>query len=180
MKSAALDKGELIDVQTLFKYAENNVPKLATNIGGVKCPIVKTATGNTFVIGQMTEADKQKINLPSPKPLMLRPLLTNPETGDDDLKLIPALRKRLDAESSYEVTSRSGKGEPLLIYNDDDNLPGAVRVTGTYTVEGSRVRVKAFLRRDGETIATLPEIVTTPELLPDQLLMAIRANLLIP
>jgi WD40 repeat protein/uncharacterized caspase-like protein len=177
MKGAALDKGEYVDIQQLFSYAQKQVPQLAQNIGGVQRPIVSAPLGKTFVIGQMTDAEKRNLNLPSPKPLLLRPLLTNPETGDDDLKLIPALRKMLDAESSYEVMRRSGKGEPKLIYIDDDNFPGAFRLTGTYTVEGENIRVKAFLRQDGKTIATLQEILITKEKLSEELLTVVRAEL---
>ncbi len=174
MKGAALDKGEYVDVQQLFSYAQKEVPRLATNIGGIQSPIVSAPLGKTFVIGQMTDAEKRNLNLPAPKPLLLRPLLTNPETGDDDLKLISALRKMLDVESSYEAMRRSGKGEPVLFYIDDDNFPGAVRLTGTYTVEGESVRVKSFLRQDGKTIAALPEILTTKEKLADELLKTVR------
>lgn len=177
MKGAALDEGDFIDVQTMFSFAQNTVPKLATNIGGVQRPIVKTATGKTFPIGQMTDAEKQKINLPSPKPLMLRPLLSNDETGDDDLKLIPILRKMFAAESSYEVVRSRGKGEPILIYIDDDSFPGAMRVTGKYTIEGDKVRIKALLRQDGKTIATLTEIFTTKEKVLEELLTGIRDTL---
>ena len=177
MKGAALDKGEYVDIQQLFSYAQKQVPQLAQNIGGVQRPIVSAPLGKTFVIGQMTDDEKKNLNLPSPKPLLLRPLLTDPETGDDDLKLIPALRKMLDADSSYEVMQRTGKGEPKLIYIDDDNFPGAVRLTGTYTVEGRSVRVKAFLRQDGKTIAALPEVLTTEEKIADELLKTVREAL---
>jgi len=158
MKGAALDKSEFVDVQQLFSYAQTQVPRLAQNIGGVQRPIVSAPLGKTFVIGQMTDTEKQKIPLAAVKPLLLRPLLTNPETGDDDLRLIPALRKSLDAESSYEVMQRSGKGAPVLVYIDDDNFPGALRVTGTYAVEGDTVKIKAFLRQDNKTVAALAEV----------------------
>jgi len=177
MKGAALDKGEFIDVQKLFGYAQTEVPRLAANIGGVQRPIVSAPLGKTFVIGQMTDAEKEKVPLSATKPLMLRPLLTNPETGDDDLKLIGELRKRLDAESSYEAMQRSGRGAPTLVYVDDDNFPGAVRITGTYTVEGGRVKVKAFLRQDGKTVATLPEIFADKDKVTDELMAAIRVVL---
>ncbi|MEO8073825.1 MAG: caspase family protein, partial [Acidobacteriota bacterium] len=166
-----------IDVRLLLDYAEKRVPDLAKEMKLDQHPLIKQPSGNTFLIGQMTDAEKQKINLPQPKPLLLRPLLTNPETGDDVLKLIPELRKRLDAASSYEVTQRSGKGEPALIYIDDDSFPGAVRVTGTYTVEGENVRLKAFLRRDGNTIATLPEIAAPKNKILDELLAIVQAEM---
>lgn len=158
MKGAALDKSEFVDVQQLFSYAQTQVPRLAQNIGGVQRPIVSAPLGKTFVIGQMSDAEKQKIPLAAVKPLLLRPLLTNPETGDDDLHLISGLRKSLDAQSSYEVMQRSGKGAPVLVYVDDDNFPGAMRVTGTYTIEGETVKIKAFLRRDNKTVAALAEV----------------------
>lgn len=158
MKGAALDKGEFIDVQKLFAFAQGEVPRLAQNIGGVQRPIVSAPLGKTFVIGQMSDAEKERVPLASVKPLLLRPLLTNPETGDDDLHLISALRKSLDAQSSYEVAKRNGGGAPVLVYVDDDNFPGAMRVTGTYTVENDTVKIKAFLRQDNKTVAALAEI----------------------
>lgn len=180
MKGAALDKSEFVDVQQLFSYAQTQVPRLAQNIGGVQRPIVSAPLGKTFVIGQMTDAEKQKVPLASVKPLLLRPLLTNPETGDDDLRLIPALRKSLDAQSSYEVSKRSGKGAPVLVYVDDDNFPGAMRVTGTYTIEGETVKIKAFLRQDNKTIAPLAEVSGAKnniDALVNQLVAEILTNL---
>jgi len=178
IKGSALQKAtEYIDVRILLDYAEKRVPELGKDLQLDQRPIIKQPSGTTFVIGQMTDAEKQKINLPSPKPMLLRPLLTNPEMGDDDLKFIPALRKRLDAESSFEVMKRSGQGEPVLVYIDDDNFPGAIRVTGTYSVAGDTVRVTAFLRKDGKTIANLPEIVGEKEEIVEKLLALIRTEL---
>lgn len=180
MKGAALDKSEFVDVQQLFSYAQREVPRLAQNIGGVQRPIVSAPLGKTFVIGQMTASEREKIPLAAVKPLLLRPLLTNPETGDDDLHLISALRKSLDAQSSYEVMQRSGKGAPVLVYVDDDNFPGAMRVTGTYTVEGETVKIKAFLRQDNKTIATLADVSgakSNIDALVGQLVAEILSNL---
>lgn len=177
MQGADLKTGGYIDVRQLFSHAEQAVPKMAINIGGVQKPIVSAPLGTTFTIGQMTDADKEKIKLPQPKPLMLRPLLTNPETGDDDLKLIPALRKMLDAESSYTVARQRGTGEPKMIYIDDDSFPNAIRLTGTYTIEGDEVKVKAFLRRDGKTIAQLAEITAQKPEVVNKLLAAIQVEL---
>ena len=177
MKGAELDRGEFIDVRKLFSYAEKEVPKMAENIGGVQKPIVSAPLGKTFVIGQMTENEKKQINLPSSKPLMLRPLFINPETGDDDLKLIPQLRKRFDAESSYEVVRQRGGKEPILIYVDDDGFPGGIKITGTYTVAGGEVKIKAFLRRDNKTIAALPEITASKGEIVDKLFGVIQTEL---
>lgn len=179
MKGFALQKAtENIDIRLLFDYAEKRVPELAKAVSLEQRPVIKQPSGNTFVIGQITDAEKKNIKLPQPKPMLLRPLLTNPETGDDDLKLIPALRKMFDAESSYEVIKQRGETEPILIYIDDDSFPNAIRVTGTYSVEGKNIRIKAFLRRDNKTIATLPEIsADSKEKVLDELLKVVRAEL---
>jgi WD40 repeat protein/uncharacterized caspase-like protein len=177
LRGAALDKGDFVDVQTLFRYAELEVPHLAGSVGGVQKPVVKSPTGNTFLIGQMTDADKRLVPLSQVKPLMLRPRLGMGEENDDPLNLVAELRKRFDAESSYEVMRRSGKGVPILIYVDDDSFPGALRVTGTYTLDGDTVRVKAFLRRDGKTVAVLQEIQSNKDSVVEKLVAAVRAAL---
>jgi hypothetical protein len=38
---------------------------------------------------------------------------------------------------------------------DADELPGAVRPSGKYTVAGQAVRVRLHLRRDGQTLAVV-------------------------
>lgn len=166
-----------IDVALLFNYAQNRVPEIAKEMSLDQRPIIKTPSGNPFVFGQIADEDKTKISLPALKPMLLRPRLGSGEENDDPLNLVAELRKRFDAESSYELMKRNGKGEPVLIYVDDDSFPGAVRVTGTYTVEGEKVRVKAFLRKDGKTIATIPEIFIEKENIVDELLNAVRNEL---
>ena len=177
LRGAALDKGDFVNVQTLFRYAEQEVPHLAGNIGGVQKPVVKSPTGNTFLIGQMTDADRRLVPLSQVKPMMLRPRLGMGEENDDPLNLVAELRKRFDAESSYEVMRRSGKGDPLLTYVDDDSYPRALRVTGTYTLDGDTVRVKAFLRRDGKTVFVLQEIQSDRASVVEKLVAAVRAAL---
>jgi WD40 repeat protein/uncharacterized caspase-like protein len=177
MKGGELDAGGFIDVQKLFSYAEQKVPALAKDIGGVQKPIVSSPLGSSFTIGLMTDEEKKQIILPTPKPLMLRPLLASPPINNDPLNLIPELRKRLDAESSYEVVRQRGGKEPLLIYVDNDNFPGAVRVTGTYSVQGDKVSLKAYLIKDDKILAELPEIVAEQSKVLDELLKLVRVEL---
>lgn len=166
----ALDNGQ-VQTQMLFDHAVKTVPTLANGIGGVQQPRVFGST--SIPIGLITDNEKKDIKLALPKPVLLRPLLTNPETGDDDLHLIPELRKRLGIESSYEVVRRRDGREPGLVYIDDDSFPGGIRVTGTYTVDGETVRISAFLRQDGKTIAKLPEITTPKDQVTAQLIAQI-------
>jgi hypothetical protein len=40
------------------------------------------------------------------------------------------------------------------VFVDADELPGAIRPAGTYTVMGQTVKVKINLRQDGNTVGT--------------------------
>ncbi len=81
------------------------------------------------------------------EPLILRPLLINPEDNDDTLNLSIELRKTL-AAASY-ATARGGAEDVEAVFVDTDDLPGAVRVTGTYTVRNGPIHVSLTLKRNG-------------------------------
>jgi hypothetical protein len=175
MKGASLDN-ERVDVRKLFSYAETNVPKMAANIGGIQRPIVSAPSGQTFIIGQMTESDREKIILPSPKPLMLRPRLGMMPRNNDPLGLTSKLTKGLDAESSYEVAKQRGDSEPLMIYVDNDSFPGALQITGTYTVEGETVNIQAYLIIDDSEVK-LQAVEGSKEDVIESLMTVIRESL---
>lgn len=180
MRGAALRPATSdVEVRLLLNYAERRVPELAREMKLEQKPVIKQPAGNSFLVGKMIDEDRLQINLPVLKPVLLRPRLTNPAADNDDtLNLIPELSKRFDLENSYEVMRRSGRGEPSFIYIDADYFPGAIRVTGTYTVQAETVKVKAFLRRDGLTIAALPEIVATKDTVLGKVVDAVRTALL--
>jgi len=109
--------------------------------------------------GTVGKEEKALIPLTMIKPVILRPILLNAEEQADTLDLIKELRKRLRDESAVLV--RSGEHQLLVVYVDEDELPGAIRPSGTYTVEGERVQVTLVLRRDNQKIATLPLVEGT-------------------
>jgi uncharacterized caspase-like protein len=152
MRGAALRDGEFIDVSKLFQYSADEVPQLAKDIGGIQAPMIFAPRGTSFDVGQLKAEDKQAIPLASPKTFILRPRLTDLEIGDDTLDLIKLLSKRLNDES---YASRGAPGQSLgIVFIDADELPGAIRPAGTYTVTGQTVKVKVNLRQDGQTINT--------------------------
>jgi hypothetical protein len=106
--------------------------------------------GTSFDIGQLLPEDRKAIPLAQVRPLLLRPVLLNADDLDDNLGLMPLLRQRLTEAS---VASPRGGGLPRAVYIDADELPGAVRPFGKYTVTGKRVRVTLALRRDGKEVA---------------------------
>ncbi|MGH8583113.1 MAG: caspase family protein, partial [Gammaproteobacteria bacterium] len=153
LRGAALRDGEYADISTLFQYARDQVPQLAREIGGIQEPRIAAPRGDSFDIGQFTKEDKAAIPLAMIKPLILRPVLLNPEQGFDNLELTAALRRQLQADTDTQTATRGPRGEPAAIFVDADELPGGIRPSGTYTVEGRQVKVKLFLIRDGLRVA---------------------------
>ena len=148
MAGAKLREGEYVDVSGLFQYAADEVPQLARGIGGVQKPLVIAPRGTSFDIGRLVEADRKALPLAKPQPLILRPLLSNAEDGDDNLKLAGLVRKQL-ADDSF-ITPRST--DITTVYVDADEMAGAVRPAGTYTVDGKKVSVRLVLKRDDKTL----------------------------
>jgi len=148
MAGAKLREGEYVDVSSLFQYAADEVPQLARGIGGVQKPLIIAPRGTSFDIGRLVEADRKAIPLARPKPFILRPTLSNAEDGDDNLKLATFVRKKL-ADDSF-VTPRGN--DTATVYVDADELAGAIRPAGTYTVDGNKVAVRLVLKRDGQVL----------------------------
>lgn len=155
MKGASLRKrieGEYVDVMTLFRDVADRVPRLANGIGGIQMPLVSIGEGGSFDIGRLTTEDKAKIRLADKRPLVLRPRLVNTDDPDDD-KL-----ERLFERSLREASAPVGRGkQPALVYVPvADEFPGAIRVTGNYSMVDSKVTGRLTLRRDGKVIALVP------------------------
>ena len=152
MRGAALKEDQFVDVALLFQYAADQVPQLARNIGGIQRPIIAAPHGVSFDLGLLkTKEDKLAIPVAQVKPLLLRPVLVNRDenVGFDDLELVPLLRERLQTESETKVR---GAGSWNSVYVNADEMPGAVRPSGTYVVNNGIVRVTMNLIQDGKKI----------------------------
>src|SRR5437667_9919053 len=161
MRGAALREGQFVDVSKLFQHAADQVPQLAQHVGGVQRPVVAAPRGGSFDVGRLEDPDKAAIPLALVKPLVLRPSLLNRDEDEDDLKLTALLRQRL-AEASYA----GGRGRaPAIVYVPEDEFPGAVRPTGTYTVSGKKVQVRLTLRKGMQVAARLQVEGTKDDLL---------------
>jgi hypothetical protein len=129
------------------------VPQLARNIGGIQRPIIAAPQGTSFDVGLLrSKEDKAAIPLALLKALLLRPVLVNRDenVGYDDLELVPLLRERLQAESEVNVRGRPDAW--VSVYVNADEMPGAVRPSGTYSVTGDTIRLTMNLIRDGKRI----------------------------
>jgi WD40 repeat protein len=177
MKGAALREESYVDVSRLFQYAKDEVPKLAGSIGGIQDPrYMAPRQAESFDIGLLRTEDKAQIPLASARPMVLRPTLMNPVERFDNLELTKAFKAKLNDESYASARRGAASG---AIYVDADELPGAVRPTGTYRIVGDRVVVSLLLRRDQTTLADLTVEGTRRDLpgLTDRLVTALRQAL---
>ena len=163
----------------LFQYAADQVPQLARNIGGIQKPMILAPRGTSFDIGRLKDDDKKLIPLAQVRPLVLRPLLQNADENvlDDDLGLMPLLRKRL-----IEQGHAAARGVQAALFVDAEEMPGAIRPTGKYTIEGKTVQVRLLLRQDGKTIGSVQVEGSRDQLdeLTERLAVAIAEKLKTP
>jgi WD40 repeat protein/uncharacterized caspase-like protein len=154
MKGSKLRDGKFADVSELFIYAQDTVPRLAKNIGGIQRPIVISperersvvfGESGSFDIGMFTAKEQEAIKIAAPKPFVLRPTLINLKLSYDDLDLTPLLREALREAGDIP---ESGGTEPSLSFVDADEMIDAVRLSGLYTIEGEKVLVTMRLIRN--------------------------------
>jgi hypothetical protein len=150
LQGPALRDGEYVDVSRLFQYAADEVPVLARSLGGVQQPIVAAPGGLSFDIGRLTPEDRAAITLPLARPMLLRPVFLDPAQGFDHLDLMTLVRAQLSAASA--PTARGSASLPYAIYLDADELTGAIRLSGTYSVDAQAVVVNVNLIRDGRRV----------------------------
>jgi len=154
MKGAALREEEYVDVQTLFQYAADQVPKLAIGIGGIQKPTIAAPSGTSFDVGRLIEDDRSAIPLEIIKPVILRPLFLNAATGEDALavSINKELRARLRDDDYPQL---EGKATASFVYIDVDEFKDGIRASGTYKVEGDRVILHLHLRRNDQVLLSL-------------------------
>lgn len=149
MRGAALRDKQFVDISRLFQYAADEMPVLARNIGGIQRPRIAAPRGTSFDIGQLFDEDRRKIPLASSKPLLLQPMFLSTDEGFDQLELSSLVRQRLQAQS--DAAARGGRRLPV-VYLSADQLTGAIRPTGSYTIRDRSVSVLIALVRDGSKI----------------------------
>lgn len=157
IKGAAL-RTNRIETQFLFDYAVNQVPIMASGIGGIQRPRVFGST--SIPIGLMEADDKAAIKLETVKPIVLRPnFVLVGETASDVLELTDQFQRLLIRASEARPLESTDRG-PLLVFIDDTGFPGGIRVTGTYTTDAKgAVKLRAFLWKDRKIFKELDQLV---------------------
>ena len=106
IKGEALNDQRIVDINNLFRFAREEVEKLAKEIVKIQKPKVSAPKGDTFPVGQLTKEDAEKIVLATPKPIILRPRFLEEQTDDDPLELEKKLRELLRDETAIEFGAR--------------------------------------------------------------------------
>jgi hypothetical protein len=149
MKGARLRENQFADVGLLFGYAQETVPQMAKNIGGIQRPLIITPdTSSSFDIGKFTTEEQKLINLSTPKPIILRPNLRNSSLRFDNLKLTQMMTEEL-RQVSY-VQAR-GEQSPI-VFVEANEMTDAVQPIGDYTIEGDTLKVTMILVKDNAPI----------------------------
>ena len=137
-----IDGGEeYVDVKKLFQYAEDQVPLLAANIGGIQKPFARgTDDKGSFDIGRMTGEDKEKIIISEPKPVFMACTFQD----EDQLFDVLGLSNLVNAEFR-EITAKGKEAE--FCFTEGRGYPDAYQVSGTYSVKENRVKVNYIIRK---------------------------------
>jgi len=151
MKGAALTNDVDVDVVNLFEYAANRVPHLALGIGGIQRPLALERPGAaSFDIGEIEPSDRVRIPLAAPAPVILAPRFMDPVELSDNLSLEPAVSARLRDET--DVASRGSASQASPVFIPAEEIPGAIRPSGKYTIANGQVTVELGLFRDGKLL----------------------------
>ena len=156
IKGAKMRENQFADVGLLFGYAQETVPTIAKNIGGIQRPLIITPdTSASFDIGKFTATEQNQIPLSNPKPLILRPSLRNAKLKFDNLKLTQEMTKQL-REIAYAQT----RGNPSqIVFVEADEMTDAIQPVGDYWVEGDTLKISVILVKNNQPIGK--EIVVT-------------------
>jgi uncharacterized caspase-like protein len=147
--TAFLREGEFVDVQKLFARAVDRVPELAGDVGGVQQPrLAVPRGGESFDLGQLNAADRDRILLVQKRPLVLRTsFIQNDRSFRDKLKLGQAVDLVL-----REVASR-GRAAPI-VFVDADEFSNAYLLSGGYTAEGESIVLQVSVSKDDNDVGT--------------------------
>jgi len=152
MKGAGLKNDVDVDVVKLFEYAADRVPDLAHGIGGIQKPLPLEPAGTTsFAIGELNRDDRSRILLAVPMPVILAPRFMNTVELLDSLSLEAAVSAKLRDETD---SRHCGTSCAPVVFVQADEMSGAIRPSGAYTVADGQVTVRLGLARDGKPLTS--------------------------
>ncbi|MEL6193573.1 MAG: hypothetical protein AAFR66_16045, partial [Bacteroidota bacterium] len=171
MKGPGLRERQFVDVDRLFIHAKTRVPNLADNIGLEQSPKTFSPPGSgSFEFGKVTEDVKSKIELSSPKPILILDRI-----GDDNDKFKRDTEKfTARVEASLEEEANKGKNAKLSFLGK--NLEGGENIyhlLGLYKNIDGTYELNAGLMKNEEEVAEFTVSDTDLQALAKKLTMAI-------
>ena len=141
-----------VDVIGLLRFAQNQVPLLASDIGGIQSPqLAMPKGGQSFPVGRLEAEDRDRIPLASPRPLMLQSRFDRFTQPTDEFGLSRRFDEVLRAHGEDLESAR-------FIYLDADRGTGALRIAGRYRIEARKILVRVFLLRDDRRLGDSFEV----------------------
>ena len=129
-----------LDVDQWLSYAASRVESLKNEIGiaGLQRPEFKRSSkGSSFDLGVTNTSRKGSIGLKSPRPIAI--MGSFEQDQEDPLGIEKAVAANLKESTVFKL------------WTDVVKHPNVYRIAGTYTVEGGKVTVNAFLQKfDGQ------------------------------
>ena len=133
-------------VGRLFDFAVEKVPELARDIGGVQRPVAAVPKGGqSFPLGVLTAADRERVPLRAARPLFLRSSLQEETEFGDALALGKALDEALRAAAGR------GRTAPFM-FVDASDLGDGYRLAGRYALDGDAVAATVNVFRGQERL----------------------------
>ena len=143
-----IEEGEFVDVEKLLQYAKSEVPSLAKSVSGIQEPIYRNPAGTSFYIGQMTEEDKEKIQLAEPLPVFIPCKFINLNLEEQEIGIEELLNAKLDQFANQKSGSR-------IQFVHATDYPDAYQITGSYSRKGNEIEVSFIVKRGSEKITNL-------------------------
>jgi WD40 repeat protein len=149
MKGPALREDRYIDIISLFNFASQKVPELASEIGGIQKPEVRVPNDlNTFDIGELNGEQRKQIALKANRPAVAASLFQNEASFIDDLQLGELIDQRLKKLEGQN--SQAG-----VMFVDVKTFPEAYVIRGRYSEDGESISAVGAVFQGKRKIADL-------------------------
>lgn len=171
MRGPALREASYVDVDRLFGFATDRVQLLAHDLGGVQQPRVSDPQTGSFDIGLLNPEDQAKIQVATPKPIVISSMFQDEERIRDYLGLGGKVDEALRAAAAAQ-----GSG---FVFFSAQSHPFAYSLAGRYQVSGSSIQVTVVMARGDASTDRFSVTGTTNDLpaLQAQIVNEMRSRL---
>ena len=137
IKGASLREDKFIDVQSLIKYSLERVPVLASTFNQKQKPQSFSPVGSeSFDIGEITQEEKDKIQLAKPKPIVVKSMFMDKSSFNDPYGISLKLDEKL-----REIALQGKKA--AFVFFETNEYPDAYRISGLYSVKKNTIYLEA-------------------------------------